>query len=98
MAAITRDYLEDPQSGRRATWAIEADAPPATYRQDDVDLARRLRAMTTWLREQAVRLVRRDPETDRQIMRRFFPSYHEVFADRHGEVWIAVKQQPASAQ
>ncbi|HEY6425878.1 MAG TPA: hypothetical protein VIX84_01465, partial [Acidimicrobiales bacterium] len=53
VAAVTRDYLDDPASGRRATWHIEADDPPATYRQDDADLARRLRATTTWLREQA---------------------------------------------
>jgi hypothetical protein len=39
--------------GRRAQWRIEADDPPATFRQDDADLARRLRAMTTWVREQA---------------------------------------------
>ena len=40
-------------SGRRATWHIEADDPPETYRQNDADLARRLRAATTWFREQA---------------------------------------------
>ena len=53
MAAITRDYLDDPRTGRRAAWHIEADDPPETYRQDDADLARRFRAATTWVREQA---------------------------------------------
>lgn len=53
VAAITRDYLEDPAHGRRATWHIEADDPPATFRQDDADLARRFQAMATWVREQA---------------------------------------------
>ncbi len=53
VAAITRDYLEDPATGRRAKWHIEADDPPDTFRDDDADLARRIRAMTTWLREQA---------------------------------------------
>ncbi len=53
MAAITRDYLNDPAHGRRAAWQIEADDPPETYRQDDADLARRIRAATTWVREQA---------------------------------------------
>ena len=53
VAAITRDYLEDPVRGRRATWHIEADDPPDTYREGDADMARRLRAMTTWVREQA---------------------------------------------
>jgi hypothetical protein len=53
VAAITRDYLEDPVQGRRAIWSIEADDPPATFVQDDADLARRLGAMTTWLVEQA---------------------------------------------
>ena len=42
-----------PAAGRRAAWHIEADDPPETYRQDDADLARRLRAATTWVREQA---------------------------------------------
>jgi Protein of unknown function (DUF1214) len=53
VAAITRDYLNDPRTGRRAVWHIEADDPPEVYRQDDDDLARRLRAMATWVREQA---------------------------------------------
>jgi hypothetical protein len=53
VAAITRDYLEDPLTGRRAAWHIEADDPPDTYRQDDADLARRIQAATTWVREQA---------------------------------------------
>ena len=53
VAAITRDYLNDPVSGRRARWHIESDDPPDAYRQDDAHLARRLRAVTTWVREQA---------------------------------------------
>jgi len=53
VAAITRDYLEDPVTGRRAVWHIEADDPPETYREDDAGLARRIRAMTTWVREQS---------------------------------------------
>jgi len=53
VAMVTRDYLEDPGSGRRAVWSIESREAPATYRQDDADLARRLRATLTWLREQA---------------------------------------------
>jgi len=53
VAAITRDYLEEPTTGRRAVWHIEADDPPDEYRQDDADLARRIVAMTTWVREQA---------------------------------------------
>jgi uncharacterized protein DUF1214 len=53
VAAITRDYLEDPVTGQRATWRIEAESPPETFRQDDADLARRIRAATTWVREQA---------------------------------------------
>ena len=53
VAAITRDYLEDPEHGQRAVWSIEADDPPGVFEQDDADLARRLRAMATWVREQA---------------------------------------------
>ena len=53
VAAITRDYLEDPATGLRARWHIGADDPPDTYREDDADLARRIRAMATWVREQA---------------------------------------------
>jgi hypothetical protein len=53
VAAITRDYLEDPATGRRAVWRIEAEDPPPAFHQDDADLARRLRAMATWVREQA---------------------------------------------
>ncbi|HWF15504.1 MAG TPA: DUF1214 domain-containing protein [Acidimicrobiales bacterium] len=53
VAAITRDYLEDPARGRRAVWRVDAEDPPVSFRQDDADMARRLRAMSTWVREQA---------------------------------------------
>ena len=53
VAAITRDYLLDPTRGRRMQWSIEcldgADAPVLT----DADLARRLRAVRTWIEDQA---------------------------------------------
>ena len=53
VCAITRDYLVDPTHGRRARWHIVADDPPATWREDDADLARWFRAATTWLRDQS---------------------------------------------
>ena len=53
VAALTRDYLVEPFEGRRAEWHIEADDPPATYRETEEDLARRLEAVVTWIREQA---------------------------------------------
>lgn len=53
VVAITRDYLHDPVNGKRCEWHIESIDPPATYRQDDADLARRFRAALTWVREQA---------------------------------------------
>src|SRR5579864_935860 len=53
VAGITRDYLNDPVRGRRAEWEVEADSPPATFREDDAGLARRLRAALTWVRDQA---------------------------------------------
>jgi hypothetical protein len=55
VCAITRDYLNDPATGRRATFEIEAvGAPPSDRsRERDEDLARRLTATLTWIREQA---------------------------------------------
>ena len=53
VCAITRDYLENPVRGRRARWEIEADDPPTRPVDTDADLARRLRAALTWIREQA---------------------------------------------
>jgi hypothetical protein len=53
VVALTRDYLDDPVRGRRARWEISSDNPPATYRENDADLARRFRAALTWVREQA---------------------------------------------
>lgn len=53
VCALTRDYLDDPQQGRRAVWHIGADDPPAVWREDDAGLARRLRAALTWIREQS---------------------------------------------
>jgi hypothetical protein len=53
VVGITRDYLADPATGRRTSWQIEAVDPPGTVRQTDADLARRMRAAVTWLRDQA---------------------------------------------
>ena len=53
VCAITRDYLAEPDHGVRATWSIESVDPPATRRENDADLARRLRATLTWVRDQA---------------------------------------------
>ena len=53
VCAITRDYLEDPARGRRARWEIESADPPAAFGDTDAELARRLRAALTWVREQA---------------------------------------------
>jgi hypothetical protein len=53
VCAITRDYLEEPGSGRRAAWQIEALPPAHSPGDSDAGLARRLRAACTWVREQA---------------------------------------------
>ena len=53
VAAITRDYLNEPFSGKRCEWKIESIDRPPTYREDDADLARRFRAALTWVRDQA---------------------------------------------
>ncbi|MBV8462613.1 MAG: DUF1214 domain-containing protein [Acidimicrobiales bacterium] len=53
VCAITRDYLDDPRTGRRARWEITALGPPARFLDTDAELARRLRAALTWVREQA---------------------------------------------
>lgn len=54
VCALTRDYLADPKSGRRAEWSIEClDPAPGPRRDDDADLARRFQAALTWVREQS---------------------------------------------
>jgi hypothetical protein len=53
VAAITRDYVEHPVTDRRVQWHIEAVDPPPFRRETDDDLARRLRATLTWVRDQA---------------------------------------------
>ncbi|MGE2717559.1 DUF1214 domain-containing protein [Mycolicibacterium litorale] len=50
--ALTRDYLTAPESGRRTQWTIESVDPPARRHDDADDLARRMRAARTWIREQ----------------------------------------------
>jgi hypothetical protein len=52
VVAITRDYLDDPATDRRATWHIEAVDRPARRHDDRVDLTRRMRAARTWIAEQ----------------------------------------------
>jgi Protein of unknown function (DUF1214) len=53
VCAVTRDYLEDPISGRRARWEIAAIDSPSSCVESDADLARRFRAALTWVREQS---------------------------------------------
>ena len=53
VAMVTRDYLAHPTTDRRAVWSIEAEDPPATFRLDDAELARRFRAALTWVRDQS---------------------------------------------
>ena len=53
VVAITRDYLGDPIHGTRCIWHIESLDPPARWREDDADLARRFRAALTWVQDQA---------------------------------------------
>lgn len=52
VVALTRDYLDNPETDRRATWSIEAVDPPVRRRDDRADLTRRLRAARTWINEQ----------------------------------------------
>jgi hypothetical protein len=53
VCAITRDYIVEPDVGRRTEFRIDATDPPATRTETDEDLARRFRATLTWLRDQA---------------------------------------------
>lgn len=53
VVGLTRDYLNDPVSGRRAVWTIEAVEAPAKKKDDPATLARRFHAARTWIGEQA---------------------------------------------
>jgi hypothetical protein len=53
VVALTRDYLEDPSRGRRASWRIEAVEPAEKQPLEDGELAQRLTHACTWLKEQA---------------------------------------------
>src|SRR6266545_7529200 len=63
--AITRDYLVEPGSGCRVRWSIECVDGEGVPAPDDAELARRFRAVTTWVEEQAamVPIVLSDPNT-----------------------------------
>jgi hypothetical protein len=65
VCAITRDYLEEPTTGRRAQWSVECLDTAATAHDSDDELARRLTATITWIREQAglVPLAQGEPNT-----------------------------------
>jgi hypothetical protein len=66
VCAITRDYLEHPESGRRVEWHIEAiGADEHGWELTDEDQARRFRAAATWVKDQAaiVPVVLPDPNT-----------------------------------
>lgn len=49
---LTRDYLAEPTADRRTQWRIEAIDAPQRRVDDRADLARRLKAARTWVREQ----------------------------------------------
>jgi len=49
---LTRDYLADPGRGARAVWDVVSADPPTAPQLDDAELARRFRAVATWLRTQ----------------------------------------------
>jgi len=54
VAAITRDYMNDPGDGRRVEWHVEClDEADGPWRLTDADVARRLRAVLTWVRDQS---------------------------------------------
>jgi hypothetical protein len=63
--AVTRDYLVDAATGRRLRWSIECLDGEGAPAPDDAELARRFRAVTTWIDEQAamVPIVLTDPNT-----------------------------------
>ena len=50
---LTRDYLTEPATGRRAQWHIEALDDVPRRPDSRADLSRRMRAARTWIREQA---------------------------------------------
>src|SRR4029450_526177 len=53
VAAITRDYVVDARTARRCEWSIECLDPAQPFRERDAELATRLRAALTWVRDQA---------------------------------------------
>ncbi|GAA3211070.1 DUF1214 domain-containing protein [Actinocorallia longicatena] len=54
VCALTRDYLADPATGRRAEWTIEClDSPGGPRPDDDASSAARFGAALNWLREQS---------------------------------------------
>ena len=53
VCAITRDYLEDPLTGRRARWEIEETSGSTALVDTDAELERRLRAARTWISDQS---------------------------------------------
>jgi hypothetical protein len=53
VAAITRDYLVDPDRDRRAAWSIECLDGEGDGVLGDAEMARRMRAVATWVEEQA---------------------------------------------
>jgi len=53
VAAITRDYVVHPRTDRRMEWSIECLDGVGSPNLTDDDLARRLRAVRTWILDQA---------------------------------------------
>jgi hypothetical protein len=63
--ALTRDYVNDRRADRRPTWAVETVDAPVRRADGAEDLARRLDAARTWLREQFAMLpMRVDPPNE----------------------------------
>ena len=52
VCALTRDYMEDAVNGQAAQWSVEAIDPPKMPTITDADLAKRLRAVLNFIKEQ----------------------------------------------
>ena len=62
--ACTRDYMNNPESGRRAEWHIECVDDAPSYRMTDAELAERLRAVIVWLQEQSAMVPLPQPKSE----------------------------------
>lgn len=88
VCAITRDYLVEPTVGRRMAWQVECLDGEGEPNLSDAELARRFRAVRTWIEDQA--RITPLAQADGNVVEEPYPVPTETFGWAAGDAAYAM--------